>query len=200
MSKKRLRTKAWPVTSCAIIFLTSLFLYWHAVERSAREPIATLLKPAAAPRVAPISTPLPSQEHATETPPMITEKKEAPPAETHTPDAEEIAKAIDFLETLEEQSHPEKVAEAESEESESTTELSQAEMFQLVREGVSYYDSLLESGSVDFFLQTSSVDYPGVPRAPSGTWEGTFEFSGSRVRATVMEDVIQYDPNRPRTI
>ena len=82
----------------------------------------------------------------------------------------------------------------------SDTALSQDEHFQLVREGVSYYDSLLESGSVDFFLQTSSVAYPGRPRAPSGTWEGTFEFSGGRFRATITEDVTQYELNMTRTI
>ena len=33
-------------------------------------------------------------------------------------------------------------------------------------------------------------------RAPSGTWEGTFEFSGRKMRCVVTRDAIQYDPDR----
>ena len=75
---------------------------------------------------------------------------------------------------------------------------SEEELLQLIREGVTYYDSLLESGRVDFFRETTSVAFaglPGIGRFPSGTWKGTFEFSGRKMRWVVTEDVIQYEPD-----
>ena len=75
---------------------------------------------------------------------------------------------------------------------------SEAELLQLIREGITYYDSLLESGRVDFFRETTSVasaGFPGIGRTPSGTWKGTFEFSGRKMRWVVTEDVIQYEPD-----
>ena len=75
---------------------------------------------------------------------------------------------------------------------------SEAELLQLIREGITYYDSLLESGRVDFFRETTSVasaGFPGIGRMPSGTWKGTFEFSGRKMRWVVTEDVIQYEPD-----
>ena len=87
--------------------------------------------------------------------------------------------------------------------SEETTETplskSEEELLQLIREGVAYYDSLLESGRVDFLRKTDSVASAGLPelgRAPSGTWKGTFEFSGRKIRGLVTQDAIQYDPDR----
>ena len=74
---------------------------------------------------------------------------------------------------------------------------SEEELLQLIREGVAYYDSLLESGRVDFFRETTSVasdGLSGMRRAPSGTWKGTFEFSGRKMRCIVTRDAIQYDP------
>lgn len=112
-------------------------------------------------------------------------------AETAT-DTEEIAKAIDFLDNLEEQG-PAEEASAQVEQAESLEGFNQDEMFQLLREGVSYYDSLLVSGSATFFIESWSRAYPNEPRGPSGTWEGTFEFSGRRVRGTVREDVTSYE-------
>ena len=74
---------------------------------------------------------------------------------------------------------------------------SEKEMLQLIREGVAYYDSLLESGRVDFLRKTTSVAAAGpMGRAPSGTWKGTFEFSGHKMRGLVTKDVVQYEPDR----
>ena len=76
---------------------------------------------------------------------------------------------------------------------------SEEELLQLIREGVAYYDSLLESGRVDFLRETTSVasdGLSGMRRAPSGTWNGTFEFSGRKMRCVVTRDAIQYDPDR----
>jgi hypothetical protein len=76
---------------------------------------------------------------------------------------------------------------------------SEAELLQLIREGITYYDSLLKSGRVDFLRETSSVasdGLPEMPRMPSGTWKGTFEFSGRKMRCVVTQDTIQYEPDR----
>ena len=107
------------------------------------------------------------------------------------PDAKEVKEAIDFLDELLQETHGEKT-DAIPIGRASNDNPSQDEMFELLREGISYYDSFLESGSVKFSLVMTSNDYPGLPRAPSGTWNGTFEFSGSRVRGTVTENVTQY--------
>ena len=90
---------------------------------------------------------------------------------------------------------------AEIEEATASPVLSKSEeaLLQLIREGIAYYDSLLESGRVDFLRETTSVASDGLPemeRAPSGTWKGTFEFSGRKMRCVVTRDVIQYEPDR----
>ena len=76
---------------------------------------------------------------------------------------------------------------------------SEEELLQLIREGIAYYDGLLKSGRVDFLRETTSVaaaGLPEMPRVPSGTWKGTFEFSGRKMRCVVTRDVIQYEPDR----
>ena len=73
------------------------------------------------------------------------------------------------------------------------------ELLQLIREGITYYDGLLKSGRVDFLRETTSVataGLPEMPRTPSGTWKGTFEFSGRKMRGVVTRDVIQYETDR----
>ena len=111
------------------------------------------------------------------------------------PDIKEVTKSVDFLEMLEKQSAAGNQSNFKNGTADTTSELSQEEQYQLIREGITYYDSLLESGSIDFFMQTSSAPDPGMGlgRASEGTWDGSFEFSGNRLRGTVSEDVIQYD-------
>ena len=88
--------------------------------------------------------------------------------------------------------------------SEATTEnplsKDEEELLQLIRQGIVYYDSLLESGRADFLRTVTSVEfpglYPGMRRMSSGTWEGTIEFSGRKVRGIVTKDTIHYDIDR----
>ena len=94
---------------------------------------------------------------------------------------------------------PEVLAEIEEATASPVLSKSEEELLQLIREGITYYDSLLESGRVDFLRETTSVASDGLPemeRAPSGTWKGTFEFSGRKMRCLVTRDVIQYEPDR----
>ena len=59
---------------------------------------------------------------------------------------------------------------------------SEAELLQLIREGITYYDSLLESGRVDFLRETTSVASAGNPmgRAPQWNMEGDFRVFGTQ--------------------
>ena len=94
---------------------------------------------------------------------------------------------------------PEVLAEIEAATASPVLPKSEEELLQLIREGVAYYDGLLKSGRVDFFRETTSVaaaGLPEMPRVPSGTWKGTFEFSGRKMRCLVTQDVIQYETDR----
>ena len=93
---------------------------------------------------------------------------------------------------------PEVLAENEKATASPVLSKSEEELLQLIREGIAYYDSLLKSGRVDFFRKTTSAAsarVSGIGRAPSGTWKGTFEFSGHKMRCLVTEDTIQYEPD-----
>ena len=94
---------------------------------------------------------------------------------------------------------PEVLAEIEEATASPVLSKSEEELLQLISEGITYYDSLLKSGRVDFLRETTSVAsdrLPGMGRAPSGTWKGTFEFSGRKMRCVVTRDAIQYEPDR----
>ena len=94
---------------------------------------------------------------------------------------------------------PEVLAENEKATTPPVLSKSEAELLQLIREGIAYYDGLLKSGRVDFLRETTSVaadGLPEMPRVPSGTWKGTFEFSGRKMRCLVTQDVIQYETDR----
>ncbi len=92
---------------------------------------------------------------------------------------------------------PEVLAENEKATAPPVLSKSEEELLQLILEGVTYYDSLLESGRVDFLRETISVASDGpMGRATSGTWKGTFEFSGRKMRCVVTRDAIQYEPDR----
>ena len=94
---------------------------------------------------------------------------------------------------------PEILAKSE-EKTESPLSKEEAELLQLIREGIVHYDSLLESGRVDFLRTVTSVEfpglYPGIRRFPSGTWKGTIEFSGRKVRGIETADAVHYDTDR----
>ncbi|MDE0470061.1 MAG: hypothetical protein OYL97_23685 [Candidatus Poribacteria bacterium] len=94
---------------------------------------------------------------------------------------------------------PKVIAEIEEATASPVLSKSEGELLQLIREGIAYYDSRLESGRVDFLRETTSVASDGLPemeRVPSGTWKGTFEFSGRKMRCVVTRDAIQYEPDR----
>ena len=178
---------------CCVFILCTLFFYWHTFSKTAVEPIASVTHPTPASTLKTLpTTPRLNTELTTE--PLV----ESPVLDTDetSESPKELAKAIDFLETLEEQSQQAKSGnKTEHQTSGNTTQLSQNEMFQLIREGTSYYDSLLESGSVTFFAESWSREYPGEQRAPTGTLEGTFEFSGNRFRSFVRKNMTYYEEN-----
>ena len=94
---------------------------------------------------------------------------------------------------------PEILAKSE-EKTENPLSKGEEELLQLIREGVAYYDSLLESGRADFLRTVTSVEfpglYPGIRRMSSGTWKGSIEFSGRKVSGIVTEDTIHYAIDR----
>ena len=192
MSKKNL------ILILGSVVVLTLCLYWHQSTFSPGVPDVKESNPFSQ-STNKDSTLAPSSISTAEianTPPPVADPLAAEPAA----DTEEIAKAIDFLNNLEEQ-EPAEEAGAQVEQAEALEEFTQDERFQLIREGISYYDSLLVSGSATFFIESWSRDYPNEPRGPSGTWEGSFEFSGRRVRGTVREDVVYYREDgrtRPR--
>ena len=189
MSKKQTRTKGWTVLIIGIVVVSALLLYWHIAEHSVWNTRVMPSTSTTSPRIAEVPGSSPNTVSTVETPSATPEK--VPQVEDTNADPEEVAKALNFLETLEEQNSPENNALPQGETTDSAPELTQDEMLQLIREGISYYDSLLESGSVDFFLQRSGGDDSDGLRPLNGTWAGTFEFSGRRVNGTVTRNTTQ---------
>ncbi|RKU32937.1 hypothetical protein C6499_02305 [Candidatus Poribacteria bacterium] len=95
---------------------------------------------------------------------------------------------------------PEVLAENEKATAAPVLSKSEEELLQLIPEGIAYYDSLLKSGRADFLRTVTSVEFPGLypelRRISSGTWKGTIEFSGRKVRGIVTEDTIHYTTDR----
>lgn len=195
MHKKRSTQKVWTAALCAVLLFSALFLYWYTAKRPAVE-IDVMPAKATAPGAPEGPGLSPSATSSTAKTNVTVEKKEIPIAEEQLLQPDEIEEAIAYLEKLVQQTDTTdtETIGAKAQAAENTTGLSQNELLQLIREGVSYYDSLLESGSIDFFLQTTSAGDPsfGIGRLPSGTWQGTFEFSGNRLWMNVKRDVTQY--------
>ena len=192
------RIPLWMFGICAVVLLSTVFVYWYTFKRT---HVATIVpKPqrtAIGASGTRLSTSRPDKSTA-ETPATPPTEEVDLSVKSAAVNDEEVTKAIGFLETLEEQSTPENITNTEDKTVDNTTDLSQDELLQLIQEGIAYYDSLLESGSVDFYLQTSTADFPfehpeGIKRLPNGTWEGTFEFSHERFRGKVTENKTQYD-------
>ncbi len=136
-----------------------------------------------------------SEAAVTAVPAKASAETETPKKENATPDPVAVTAALDYLDALEaEQSSLRPITDGEAGDR-NTSELTESEMFQLVREGVSYYDTLIDSGSADFFMQISSASAPGegMTQAPNGTWEGTFAFSGNRVAGSVTQKATEYN-------
>lgn len=173
----------------AVVFLSlTLFLYrWTfnntvIVQRGSKQ--RSVDDKTAAPK---ISTP--RSEQALQK--LLTDpKQETLQTSESPPNTKEVEEAISFFKGLQQTSTGKTNTNPKGIQTERN--LSQDEMFQLVHEGISYYDSLVESASVNFSLEITSVDYPGITRASSGTWEGVFEFSGSQIRGNVTQNATQY--------
>lgn len=192
MSKKFfLRKTSIIVISVAVFLSLTFFLYWRMsnntviVQEYAKRNFTQKPLPQ-------VSTPGTKQTTKT---PDIDPKREAPQISENLSNDKEVEEAISFLDSLSKQSHP-AGTDTNTKGIELSEDLSQDELFEFVREGVSYYDSFVESASVDFTLEITSADYPGITRASSGTWEGVFEFSGSQIRGTVTQNATQYGGER----
>lgn len=182
------------VVFCGVAVFFTLFLYWQKFHHkgAAQITIATrsiTLQPLETPSTELRQNP---DEPTLEVPTVV---EETYTAAEETPETEEIIKAINFLDALNEQNSSENITSTEDETVNNTTKLDQDELFQLIREGVSYYDKFLETGSITFFVESWSQDSGQKRRSPNGTWEGSFEFSGNQIRGTVTEDVLYYEKN-----
>ena len=178
------------VAMAVLIFLSlSFFLYWKTFNNAVMvEQVNTKHRVTDKTTVSKVS--VPDSKQATRTF-STNPEKENPQTSGKVPDAKEVKEAINFLDGLQQETHAENTNTIPKGIA-SKGNPSQDEMFELLREGISYYDSFLESASVKFSLVITSIDYPGIPRAPSGTWDGIFEFSGSQVRGSVTENATQY--------
>ncbi|MDE0683813.1 MAG: hypothetical protein OXI63_12925, partial [Candidatus Poribacteria bacterium] len=187
MKQKRLAKKRWLFPLCAVTLLVvTLFLYRRSFNGNTVAPVT--IEQTRTQKATRNSGPSMNSKRPIRVPQQAAPTLAEEPAE----EAEKIAQALDFLEKLQEGTGTVQTSD-KTQTAENTTEFTQEELSQLIREGVAYYDSLVDSGSVAFYLQMSSVDYPGIPRMPSGTYEGTFEFSGGRIRADVTRNITQYD-------
>ena len=169
----------WKITVLSVsLMLGVLFAYWYIVKYPTVEIVN-----------------IPVKQPSIYTGKMSTSELSEALVNLSKPDIKEVTKSIDFLEMLEKQSAAGNQSNFKNGTADTGSELSQEEIYQLIREGISYYDSLLESGSVDFIMQTSSAPDPGMGlrRATEGTWNGTFEFSGKRLRGSVIKNSTQYD-------
>ena len=169
----------WNITVLSVCLLLGvLFAYWYIVKHPTVEIVN-----------------LPVKQPSIDTGKISTPELSETLAKLSKPDIKEVTKSVDFLEMLEKQSAAGNQSNFKNGTADTGSELSQEEIYQLIREGISYYDSLLESGNVDFLMQTSSAPDPGMGlrRATEGTWNGTFEFSRNRLRGTVNINSTQYD-------
>ena len=171
--------KKWNITVLSVsLLLGVLFASWYIVKHPTVEIVN-----------------IPVKQPSIYTGKMSTPELSETLANLSKPDINEVTKSVDFLEMLEKQNAAGNQSDFKNGTADTGSELNQEEIFQLIREGISYYDSLLDSGSVDFFMQTYSALKPvrGIRGATGGTWNGTFEFSGNRLRGSVSKNSTQYD-------
>ena len=218
MAKIRSFTK-WRITVLSVsLLLGVLFAYWYIVKHPTVEIVNIPVKQPST-YTGKMSTPelseTPAKSSGTmKTPDIPTQPKNSVQTivveKDAKPDFEGVTKSIEFLEMLEKQSAAGDQSNFKNGTADTGSELSQEELYQLIREGISYYDSLLESGSVDFFMQTSTLPFPGgveilpgilpgMRRMPETTKNGSFEFSGNRLRGAVSGHTIQYDDSGETT-
>ena len=209
MTKIRLYKKLKITLSCVILLLSIIFAYWYIVKHPTVE-IVNIPEKQPSTYTGKMSTPELSETPAKNSDTKATRDISTRPKNSvqtidvekdAKPDIKEVTKSIDFLEMLEKQSAAGNQSNFKNGTADTGSELSQEEILQLIREGISYYDSLLESGSVNFFMQSSSAPDPiELGRASEGTWQdlsegtwqGSFEFSGNRIRGTVNQSSAQH--------
>ena len=182
--------KKWNITVLSVsLLLGVLFASWYIVKHPTVEIVNIPVKQLST-YTGKMSTP-----ELSETPANLSSTRTIVIEKDAKPDIEEVTKSIDFLEMLEKQSAAGNQSDFKNGTEDTGSELSQEEIYQLIREGISYYDSLLDSGSVDFIMQTYSALNPGMGmrRATEGTWNGSFEFSGDRLRGSVRQNSTQDD-------
>ena len=188
-----MRRNQWFFAICAVVLLGVLLLCWHTMKHSAVETTIVTLTEPKAPMTSTMESDVSvsstmesdvSVSNTIESDVFVSKEKASPITENPKPNTVEVENAIEFLKNLEKRNASKEI-ETKVKETKNTAELSQDEMYQLIYEGVSYYDSLLESGSVNFVLEISDTSYPGMPSLPGGTWEGSFEFSNQKVRGSV---------------
>ena len=182
--------KKWNITVLSVsLLLGVLFASWYIVKNPAVEIVNLPVKQLS------IHTGKMSTPELSEAPANLSSTRTIVIEKDAKPDIKEVTKSIDFLEMLEKQSAAGNQSDFKNGTEDTGSELSQEEIYQLIREGISYYDSLLDSGSVDFIMQTYSALNPGMwmRRATEGTWNGSFEFSGDRLRGSVRQNSTQDD-------
>ncbi len=186
--KGRIRSShVWIFMTCVAVFISVLMLHRFTIDRERQMP-GTATKQEVSQRAK--EAPMPTETDESIPPASDRTDGESLPTANPPVDAEKVEEALAYLETMEAESAPDNQAPAESEVVDPVAMLTQDEMLQLVREGVSYYDSLVESGHIDFFMRISSnpVSVDGIGQVQSGSWEGSFAFSGNRFTANVTEN------------
>ena len=186
-----MRKNLWVFVICAVFLISIFLICWNAIKHPAVETNIVnqtkskdqtslgksgVVKPLSGTTKPTVKT---DRSISNKSENSESKEKEPPIRANPKPNNVEVEKAISFLKDLENRTDNKET------DNENGSKLSQDEMFELIHEGVSYYDSLLESGSVNFVLQIFNTDYPGLPSAPSETREGSFEFSDNRVRGSV---------------
>lgn len=186
-----MRKNLWIFAICVVCLIGVLLFCWNAIKHPAvvtkivnhtepREQTSLRTHGVAKPVSEPHKTIVKSDSSVSnKIDDSVSKEKAFPTTVNPKPNAVEVENAITFLKNLEKQTTDKET------DTENTPKLSQDEMFELILEGVSYYDSLLEDGSVNFVIEISNTDFPGIPSMLGGIWEGSFEFSDHRVRGSV---------------
>ncbi len=129
--------KKWNITVLSVsLLLGVLFASWYIVKHPTVEIVN-----------------IPVKQPSIYTGKMSTPELSETLANLSKPDIKEVTKSVDFLEMLEKQSAAGNQSDFKNGTADTGSELSQEEIYQLIREGISYYDSLLDSGSVDFLCK-----------------------------------------------
>ena len=116
----------WNITVLSVsLLLGVLFAYWYIVKHPTVEIVN-----------------IPIKQPSIDTGKMSTPEHSETPAKLSKTDIKEVTKSVDFLEMLEKQSAVGNRSNFKNGTTDTGSELSQEEIYQLIREGISYYDNL----------------------------------------------------------